>query len=83
MELLIQPGQTLADGAKLARVEAAESSLEAEANPVRTEKAIPEMQPASVGKVIPILMPQAGNTMEEGTVLSWRVKEGDQIQSGR
>ena len=35
------------------------------------------------GKVIPILMPQAGNTMEEGTVISWRVKEGDQIAVGQ
>ena len=35
------------------------------------------------GKVTPILMPQAGNTMEEGTVISWRVKEGDQITVGQ
>ncbi len=28
-------------------------------------------------------MPQAGNTMEEGTVISWRVKQGDQISVGQ
>jgi pyruvate dehydrogenase E2 component (dihydrolipoamide acetyltransferase) len=28
-------------------------------------------------------MPQAGNTMEEGTVLEWRVKEGDTIALGQ
>ncbi|MEX2093601.1 MAG: dihydrolipoamide acetyltransferase family protein [Pirellulales bacterium] len=39
--------------------------------------------PAPGGKVIPILMPQAGNTMEEGTVISWRVREGDQIAVGQ
>ena len=50
---------------------------------MRTEKAIPEKRTTSAGKVIPILMPQAGNTMEEGTVLSWRVKEGDQIVVGQ
>ena len=39
--------------------------------------------PECGGKVIPILMPQAGNTMEEGTVISWRVKEGDSIAVGQ
>ena len=34
-------------------------------------------------KVIPVLMPQAGNTMEEGTVLQWNVREGDQITVGQ
>jgi pyruvate dehydrogenase E2 component (dihydrolipoamide acetyltransferase) len=28
-------------------------------------------------------MPQAGNTMEEGTVVEWRVKEGDRIAVGQ
>ena len=43
-----------------------------------------QMKPTTGGgKVIPILMPQAGNTMEEGTVISWRVKEGDQITVGQ
>jgi pyruvate dehydrogenase E2 component (dihydrolipoyllysine-residue acetyltransferase) len=83
VEQLVQPGQTLADGAKLARIENAESSLEAEANSVRNEKAKPETHATRIRKVIPILMPQAGNTMEEGTVLSWRVKEGDQIAAGQ
>jgi len=32
--------------------------------------------------VVPILMPEAGNTMEEGTVLAWQVAEGDQIAEG-
>ena len=31
---------------------------------------------------IPILMPQAGNSMEEGTILAWKVKVGDSIQVG-
>ncbi len=34
-------------------------------------------------EVIPVLMPQAGQTMEEGTILSWRVKEGDRIEVGQ
>ena len=39
-ELLIQPGQTIGYGAKLARVEIAGSSPKVETNPMRTENAI-------------------------------------------
>ena len=38
---------------------------------------------AGTAEVIPILMPQTGNTMEEGTVLEWRVREGDVIEVGQ
>lgn len=38
---------------------------------------------ASGGEVIPILMPQAGQSMEEGTLLSWKVKPGDVIEVGQ
>ena len=58
---------------------------------------VPETQSASIpattdakptasvpeGDVTPILMPQAGQTMEEGTILSWKVKEGDRIEVGQ
>jgi pyruvate dehydrogenase E2 component (dihydrolipoamide acetyltransferase) len=37
----------------------------------------------SSGNVIPILMPQAGQSMEEGTILSWKIKEGDTIEVGQ
>ena len=33
--------------------------------------------------VTSILMPQAGNSMEEGTVVKWHVKEGDRITVGQ
>lgn len=33
--------------------------------------------------VVPVLMPQAGQSMEEGTILSWKVKEGDRIEVGQ
>ena len=42
--------------------------------------------PKSTGNpdnVIPILMPQAGQSMEEGTILSWKIKEGDIIEVGQ
>ncbi len=41
------------------------------------------MSQQSTSKVTPILMPQAGNSMEEGTVLQWYVKEGDEIKEGQ
>lgn len=50
----------------------------------KEEKMTLESKPtAPAGKVIPILMPKAGQTMEEGTLLSWKVKEGDQISVGQ
>ena len=36
----------------------------------------------SGGVVIPVLMPQAGQSMEEGTLIKWRVAVGDQIKKG-
>lgn len=42
-----------------------------------------ETQIAGHGPVIPILMPQAGQSMEEGTILSWKVQEGDRIEVGQ
>ena len=38
--------------------------------------------PTSSAGVIPILMPEAGNTMEEGSVLAWRVQVGAQVVVG-
>ena len=34
------------------------------------------------GAVTPVLMPQAGNTMEEGTIVKWCVGPGDRIAEG-
>jgi pyruvate dehydrogenase E2 component (dihydrolipoamide acetyltransferase) len=33
-------------------------------------------------KVVPLLLPQAGNSMEEGTILKWMVAVGDRIKPG-
>lgn len=37
---------------------------------------------APSGDVTPVLMPQVGQSMEEGTIVSWRVKPGDSISEG-
>ncbi|MDH4202111.1 MAG: 2-oxo acid dehydrogenase subunit E2 [Phycisphaerae bacterium] len=48
------------------------------------KEAQPQAQPAGEQEdVTPILMPQAGQSMEEGTILSWKVKEGDRIEVGQ
>jgi pyruvate dehydrogenase E2 component (dihydrolipoamide acetyltransferase) len=38
---------------------------------------------APSGAVIPVLMPKAGQSMEEGTLVKWRVKPGDTIVRGQ
>ncbi|MFP4054027.1 MAG: biotin/lipoyl-containing protein, partial [Phycisphaerae bacterium] len=84
-----QPGTTLTPGEALASVDPSASpqpSAEAE-----TAKPAPQPKPAGAapvsmneptGNVTPLLMPQAGNTMEEGTITQWFVKEGDTIATG-
>ncbi|MHC4231349.1 MAG: dihydrolipoamide acetyltransferase family protein [Planctomycetota bacterium] len=54
--------------------------------PAQSKKEEVMTTPKSTGSsdnVIPILMPQAGQSMEEGTILSWKVKEGDVIEVGQ
>lgn len=38
--------------------------------------------PSPSGSAVPILMPQAGQSMEEGTIVRWLVSEGDTVQKG-
>ena len=47
------------------------------------EEAMASELTGNAAGVIPILMPQAGQSMEEGTVLSWKIKEGETIQVGQ
>lgn len=84
---IAQPKQTLYPGEAFAQIESDESSPSAtSAAPAKSEKEPAVSNDSSsvdVSDVVPILMPQAGNTMEEGTVLEWRVAEGDQIEVGQ
>lgn len=53
-----------------------------------TSSAVPGSAPAGAasgpkGEVQPILMPQAGQSMEEGTIVAWRVAPGDTIKVGQ
>ncbi len=84
--VLAQPRQTVKVGAELAQMEAADATAP-QPKQETTVTQQPEIQgpPASgtPGNVTPIAMPQAGNTMEEGTIVSWRVAEGDRIEVGQ
>ena len=44
--------------------------------------ASPAQATSSSSTVIPVLMPQAGQSMEEGTLIKWRVAVGDRIKKG-
>lgn len=77
-EILAPEGTTVAVGADLAVLDAAEGASDQAAPP-------PPAEPAATGpagEVTPLVMPQAGNTMEEGTIVGWRVAEGDTINIG-
>jgi len=85
--VLAQPRRTVSVGAELAQVEAT-SAPAPQSKPDTTVTQQPSEtasspSPGTPGNVTPILMPQAGNTMEEGIVLSWRVSEGDRIEVGQ
>ncbi|MCX7046598.1 MAG: 2-oxo acid dehydrogenase subunit E2, partial [Candidatus Sumerlaeota bacterium] len=60
------------------------STMDSQQKPqVQIQKETAMANIGSPEKVIPIVMPQAGQSMEEGTLLKWRVKEGDQIKQGQ
>jgi len=88
-EILVPAGQTVPVGTALATLEetAEGTSMTSQSTPVGgsampdTPKA--ESAAAPGGPVIPILMPQAGQSMEEGTIAAWHVKPGDQIKKGQ
>jgi pyruvate dehydrogenase E2 component (dihydrolipoamide acetyltransferase) len=80
--LLAQPRQTVRIGAELAQVEATSATVP-QSKPETTVTQQSSDNLGAPGNVTPILMPQAGNTMEEGILLAWKVAEGDHIQVGQ
>ena len=78
-QTVAQPRQTVKTGAELARVEPSGGPVpQSEPETTMTEQT--SQTPGAPSHVTPILMPQAGNSMEEGTIVSWKVTEGDQIE---
>jgi len=69
MEILAGEGKTVVVGAPIAIVASADDKPAA-------------VVAAPRGNVIPILMPKAGQTMEEGTLVKWHVAPGANIKKG-
>jgi pyruvate dehydrogenase E2 component (dihydrolipoamide acetyltransferase) len=88
---LVHPGQTVSAGTQLALLDTAAPASNPVESQAKVEPTVNDDQPPATaanpsqpsGHVEPILMPLAGNTMEEGTVLEWRVPEGDTIELGQ
>ena len=76
--ILVPAGKTAAPGALLAELAAAGEDIPKAAPAASAEK------PAAPGAwgVRPILMPKAGNDMEEGMLIRWAVSEGDRVKVG-
>src|SRR5271155_2548646 len=71
-EIFVTEGKTVPINSPLANIS------DGAATPV----APPTPTTSSSGEVIPVLMPQAGQSMEEGTLIKWRVAIGDRIKKG-
>ncbi|MBN1943500.1 MAG: 2-oxo acid dehydrogenase subunit E2 [Phycisphaerae bacterium] len=80
---LVEAGQTVPAGGSLADISKKDAHADGKnhADPTTTSKEKPMSSPK--GPVIPVLMPQASNTMEEGTVVKWHVAEGDAVEVGQ
>lgn len=88
VEALATAGKVLPAGSPLATFDIATAAPAAPAAPAAkpTPAAAPAAAPAAKptgGPVIPVLMPQAGNSMEEGTIIIWKVKVGDRVTVGQ
>ena len=96
-EVLAPEGKTLGVGEPLARMEdaeAAETAAEEKAAVPATAKHDAEQlagqdaeqdqapRAAPPGDAVPILMPKAGNTMEEGMITEWKARVGDEVNVG-
>jgi pyruvate dehydrogenase E2 component (dihydrolipoamide acetyltransferase) len=87
--VVVPVGGTAAVGAELARLAQGSSPVGSTASfSASSPVAAPGSPTAGAsscpgGPVVPILMPQAGNSMEEGTIVAWKVKEGDRIAVGQ
>ncbi|NQU42366.1 biotin/lipoyl-binding protein, partial [bacterium] len=85
-KILAEVGHTLRPGSDLAILTEGEAPIPQQEKPTMVKKDSKKRDetPTSLatGDVQAILMPKAGNDMEEGTLLSWKVKEGDSVKPG-
>lgn len=86
-EVLAPPGRTIAAGSPIAVIDSGgappASQPKSESNVASPPPASsPSPMSAPTGKVIPILMPKAGQSMEEGVIVRWHVQPGAVISKG-
>ncbi len=77
-----EAGKTFGAGAELGQFETGAMPVQG-AGAFASASGLASSGSTSPGSGVPILMPQAGNTMEEGTLLKWRVKVGDSVTVGQ
>ena len=77
--VLVPVGQVILPGEPLALLA---EPTDAAVTPALPAKEIAPMA-ESARPVVPILMPQAGQSMEEGTIVAWNVAHGDTIAVGQ
>ncbi len=70
--ILVSEGKTALVGARICVIGEGGLGMESTAKTAEREHS-----------VIPILMPQVGQSMEEGTIVKWHVRPGDRIQVGQ
>jgi pyruvate dehydrogenase E2 component (dihydrolipoamide acetyltransferase) len=81
-EILVPAGVTIQAGAPLALVGDATASASLN-QPIQPHQTTPvTTQNTAVGNVTPILMPKAGQSMEEGVIVKWHVQPGASIKKG-
>ncbi|HEY3324302.1 MAG TPA: 2-oxo acid dehydrogenase subunit E2 [Planctomycetota bacterium] len=82
-QILVPAGKTAKVDAQLAMIEEPGLAQPAPQPQIQNPQSKIQNQSAPTGSVVAILMPQAGQSMEEGTILKWRVKPGDPIKKGQ
>ncbi|NLW84108.1 MAG: pyruvate dehydrogenase complex dihydrolipoamide acetyltransferase [Phycisphaerae bacterium] len=86
-EVSIFPGKMVCSGEPLLSLGAPPSAPQLNSTQAQSRQNNSNMTEQSAhtasGQVTPILMPQAGQSMEEGTLLTWKIKEGDRIEVGQ
>jgi pyruvate dehydrogenase E2 component (dihydrolipoamide acetyltransferase) len=78
-KVLVADGATAAVHAELAFVEP-DGTASQSAPPAPAPKPVTS---AGAGRATPILMPKAGQSMEEGTIIKWHVRVGDIVKQGQ
>jgi pyruvate dehydrogenase E2 component (dihydrolipoamide acetyltransferase) len=79
-QVLAAAGSTISVGAPLAVVDG--EAVTQIGQPAQADKTTMSNMKPPTGNVIPILMPKAGQTMEEGVIVKWHAKPGATINKG-